>query len=133
MSAATVGSTRSTEAGAQLRLTARGRRVVRLGGWLVVTAVVVLALLLAWLVAASVVAPGASAGDGSGAVRSGVEVREPQEVVEVVVLPGDTLWGIAREHAPSQDPRSVVAAVVELNDLSDAAVQAGEALRVPVG
>lgn len=133
MSAETAASTRSTHLGAPLRLTSRGRAVVRLGAWLAVTAVAVLVVLLVWLVAASVVAPGASAGDGTKTVRTGVGAVQPQEVAHVVAQPGDTLWGIAREYAPAQDPRSIVAAVVELNDLSGTGVQVGKALRVPVG
>ena len=130
---ATTAPTPSARQAAPLRLTARGRRVVRAGAWSAVTVVAALVVLLCWLVVASVVAPGASAGDGTGGVATGVGTTAPQEVVQVVVLPGDTLWGIAREHAPSADPRSVVAAVVELNDLSGTGVAAGDALKVPVG
>lgn len=117
----------------QLRLTARGRRVVRVAAWSVVTTVVATVVLLAWLIIAAALAPGASAGDGSPAVVDALQSGPSGGVTEVVVRPGDTLWGIAREHAPGQDPRSVVAAVVELNDLPDAQVQAGASVLVPRG
>lgn len=133
MSAATAGSRPSTDVGAPLRLTVRGRAVVRAGAWLAVTTIAALVVLLGWLVVASAVAPGASAGDGTAGVSTGTGAVSVQEVVDVVVLPGDSLWGIAREHSPTKDPRSVVAAVVELNDLSGTGVQAGQVLRVPVG
>jgi hypothetical protein len=49
----------------------------------------------------------------------------------VVVDAGQTLWDIARAHAPAGiDPRAYVDAVVELNDL-DGAPEAGQRLRLP--
>lgn len=113
-----------------LRLTARGRRFARLASWLAVTVVVAAVALLLWLLAASLVAPGASAGDGSSAKAVAVA---NVDTVEVVVRPGDSLWGIAQKYAPTDDPRSVVAAVVEFNELPDAAVQAGAVIKVPRG
>ena len=47
--------------------------------------------------------------DGSTLATSG---RQPH-VQTVVVQPGDTLWSIARELAPADDPRRVVDALVE--------------------
>jgi nucleoid-associated protein YgaU len=50
----------------------------------------------------------------------------------VVVQPGQTLWDIAVEAAPGTDPRQVVAAIMELNDLADpGAIRAGQPLYVP--
>jgi hypothetical protein len=51
---------------------------------------------------------------------------------EVVVQPGETLWQVAEDAAPSVDPRETVAVIMELNDLSSASVQAGQSLLVPV-
>jgi LysM repeat protein len=51
---------------------------------------------------------------------------------KVVVQPGDTLWQVAEEVAPSVDPRETVAVIIEMNDLSSASVQAGQSLLVPV-
>jgi hypothetical protein len=47
----------------------------------------------------------------------------------VVVHPGDTLWAVAREVAPSRDPRNVVDDLVRINRLSSETVFPGEVLR----
>lgn len=48
----------------------------------------------------------------------------------VRVQPGDTLWGIAAEHAPAgSDVRAYVDALIELNDLHGP-LQAGTRLRL---
>ncbi|HTY73511.1 MAG TPA: LysM peptidoglycan-binding domain-containing protein [Actinomycetes bacterium] len=49
----------------------------------------------------------------------------------VVVHPGETLWQIARRVAPQTDPRVTVHRIEELNNLTSAAVPAGERLYVP--
>ena len=50
----------------------------------------------------------------------------------VVVEPGQTLWDIARRVAPEQDPRNVIAEIVDLNALTDAgAIRVGQPLYVP--
>jgi hypothetical protein len=49
----------------------------------------------------------------------------------VVVRPGDTLWGLARAHAPGGiDTRAYVDALIEVNDL-EGALQEGMRLRLP--
>lgn len=116
-----------------LVLTRRGRRLVRAGLLGVVTVLLAAGLVLAWVGLAATVAPGASAGDGSAAVVSGAGMGAATETVEVVVRPGDTLWALARAHAPERDPRSVVGEIVRLNDLGSAGVQAGAVLLVPAG
>lgn len=120
-----------------LRLTRRGRRLVRGLSWGLTTVALALSVLLVWMAVATGVAPGASAGDGRPGVASGapgtavsVDVDELAPV-QVSVRPGDTLWGLAREHAPHRDPRSVVLDVVALNDLSSTAVAVGDRLLVP--
>lgn len=51
----------------------------------------------------------------------------------IVVQPGQTLWDIAAEAAPGSDPRDVVAAIIDINNLSDpGAIRAGQPLYVPV-
>jgi len=99
---------------APLRLTRRGRLVVRLlggAGLLLVVAVGVLT------------GPSALAGPES----------ERVPVAQRVVLPGETLWGIAGEVAPGTDRRETVAQIMELNGLSSAEVTAGTRLSVPAG
>lgn len=49
--------------------------------------------------------------------------------ITVVVDPGDTLWGIARELAPDADPRPLVAELAEL--AGGTALQPGQVLVVP--
>jgi hypothetical protein len=50
-----------------------------------------------------------------------------------VVLPGETLWGIATRLDPSADPRETIAELVETNHLPSAAVGAGQRLILPPG
>lgn len=93
-----------------LRLTRRGRLVVTL----LVTAV----LTLVGIVAATGAPP----------------VPEPSRarVERVVVLPGDTLWGIAATRAaPGDDVRDLVADIVEINALPGSGVAVGQELSVP--
>lgn len=116
----------------RLVLTRRGRRTLRLAAFAGITTLLAVGLVLAWLAVAAVVAPGAVAGDGSEGVRSGATVAGvPLSTTTVVVEPGDTLWQIARAHAPGRDPRSVVDDVVALNDLTSTGVQVGARLLVP--
>jgi Tfp pilus assembly protein FimV len=80
-------------------------------------------LAVALIVAASLlVVPGLARGDGPD---------RPAPQVHYVVQPGDTLWSIARQLAPGRDPRPVVDALVEANDLHGG-LQAGQELSVPV-
>ena len=97
---------------APLRLTARGRRLVR--------ALVLLAV--AAVVAAGVLTSRTALGGTEDA---------PAPARQVVVLPGDTLWSIAGEVAPSADRRETVARIVRLNDLQGSSVTAGQQLLVP--
>ena len=92
----------------RLRLTARGRFVL-----------VVLPAVLAATAALVSVAPALAQAQPTLPSRT------------VVVGTGDTLWSIAERIAPGADPRDVVAAIERANDLSGAAVQAGERLVLP--
>lgn len=51
----------------------------------------------------------------------------------VVVQSGDTLWQIAADVAPSEDPAVVVELLRSANDLDAAAVQPGQVLVIPRG
>ena len=51
--------------------------------------------------------------------------------VSVTVQPGESLWAIAETVAPERDPRDVVAAIVQLNNLDAARVVPGQALFIP--
>ena len=97
------------EAG-RMRLTRRGRILVRVLAIALVVAVFLL------------VAPGLARGDGP-------DRAEP--VVAYVVEDGDTLWSIAQRVAPGQDPRPVVDGLIEVNDVRDG-LQVGQELAIPV-
>jgi LysM repeat protein len=49
----------------------------------------------------------------------------------LTVHPGETLWQIARQVAPSDDPRDTVDRIRDLNNLDTSVVQAGQRLIVP--
>lgn len=68
-------------------------------------------------------------GPRSSAVPGNAKL-EPVQTVQV--QPGQTLWDIARQLAPDQDPRAVVDAIVDLNALTDpGSLQVGQRLGVP--
>lgn len=55
------------------------------------------------------------------------------EAREVVVRPGDTLWGIARDHGPADvDVRETIDWIRRNNDMRNATVYPGQVLKVPV-
>lgn len=100
-----------TPAPAAVRLTRRGRFVL-------VLAVLVLALL------AFTVGRGSSAqGATDGPART--------TYVSTTVHAGETLWSVAQRVAPSQDPRTVIAAIQKLNHLHSSSLQAGQQLLLP--
>jgi hypothetical protein len=94
---------------ARMRLTSRGRAVVRTLAIVLVVAVFLL------------IAPGLARGVGPD--------RPPR--VTYVVQPGDTLWSIAGRVAPGQDPRPVVDGLIEANDVRGG-LQTGQELSIPV-
>jgi hypothetical protein len=101
---------------APLRLTRRGR--------VVVTAV---AALLAAVV--SLLVAGAAQATNHG--LSPHEAR--QNLVQVVVRPGQSLWSVAENADPDQDTRAVIQQIIDLNSLSGDTVAAGQQLWVPRG
>ena len=96
-----------------LRLTARGRAVV--------TTLAALPLIVGALVLA-VNGGGALAGDS---MQSGASFDY------ITVPAGESLWSIAEVVAPEVDPRDVIDAIINLNQLSSADVQAGQRLALP--
>jgi LysM domain-containing protein len=97
-----------------LRLTRRGRLVLR--------SLVVLVLLALMAGVALTMARGADAADGPARTVA---------VAHHVVLPGETLWGIATSLAPHADPRDTIARILEFNTLSSSAVHAGQIVAIP--
>jgi Tfp pilus assembly protein FimV len=99
---------RDVAALAPLRLTRRGVVVLA-------AAVLVLGAALVWLAKLS-------------APRPASRVAPP---AAVTVSPGDTLWSIAAEVAPGQDPLAEVAALQRRNHLTGVGLVPGQVLRIP--
>lgn len=49
----------------------------------------------------------------------------------VTVTPGDTLWSIASDRYPGDDPRGRVDEIMRMNNLAGPTIEVGEALKVP--
>ncbi len=107
---------RSGAPDAALRLTRRGRVVVAAVAALLVTLVSLLA---------------------AGAAQATNHALPPgvarQNLVQVVVRPGQSLWSVAESADPDQDTRAVIQQIVDLNALSGDLVSAGQQLWVPRG
>ena len=101
---------------APLRLTRRGRVVVALAAALLVTMV---SLLLAGV---------------AQATNDGPSPRAAREnLVQVIVRPGQSLWSVAESADPDQDTRAVIQQIIDLNSLNGDSVFAGQQLWVPRG
>jgi hypothetical protein len=113
--AARSGRPRDTSV-APLRLTRRGRVVVALAAALLVTMV---SLLLAGV---------------AQATNDGPSPRAAREnLVQVIVRPGQSLWSVAESADPDQDTRAVIQQIIDLNSLNGDTVFAGQQLWVPRG
>ena len=99
-----------------LRLTRRGRVVVAALAALLVTVISLLA---------------ANAAQATNQALPPGAAR--QNLVRVVVSPGQSLWSVAESTDPDQDTRAVVQQIVDLNGLSSDVVFAGQQLWVPRG
>ncbi len=104
-----------------VRLTRRGRIVVTV----MLTAVSLSLVVLAWLAIAARAAQAADGGQSPGAVY--------QNLTSVVVHPGQTLWSIASQAEPTADPRIVMRQIIDLNALHGTSVVPGQRLWVPRG
>jgi hypothetical protein len=104
-----------------VRLTRRGRLVVTV----ILTAVSLSLVVLAWLAVAARAAQATDGGQSPGAVY--------QNLTSVVVHPGQTLWSIAAQAEPAADPRAVMKQIIELNALHGTSVVPGQRLWVPRG
>ena len=101
---------------APLRLTRRGRVVIAIAAALLVTMV---SLLLAGVAQATMHGPSPRAAR--------------QNLVQVIVRPGQSLWSVAESADPDQDTRAVIQQIIDLNSLNGDTVLAGQQLWVPRG
>jgi len=101
----------TTTATKTVTLTRRGRLAISTA---VASAVIALGLLMA--------GPGAQAGADSSGVAP-----------VYTVLAGQTLWEIAEEVAPGQDPRVTIDQLMRTNELTSAEVMPGDVLLLPSG
>lgn len=61
-----------------------------------------------------------------------VQAATAQPNEQIVVLPGDTLWNIAEEHAPrGSNIRQYIQKLKRVNDLDDSPIHAGQILILP--
>jgi nucleoid-associated protein YgaU len=77
-----------------------------------------------------IVAAAAFALNGGGALASNGG-GPAASFSHVTVSSGQSLWQIAERVAPSADPREVVAAIVDLNQLQTSMVMPGQRLAIP--
>lgn len=96
---------------ASLRLTSRGRLVM-------------VVLFLVALFAGGVLF-------GSTSTRATGEAGAPRDYQYLVVQPGQTLWGIAKDVAPQDDPRATIEAIRRLNALPHTGIEAGQRIALP--
>ena len=106
---------RDQPAAVPLRLTRRGRVVVAVAAALLLAA-------LSLVVAAS-----------AQATNHPVARAAQQNLTQVTVRPGQSLWSVAESADPGADTRVVIQQIVELNGLTGAVVFAGQRLWVPRG
>jgi hypothetical protein len=66
--------------------------------------------------------------NGGGAVATGNSARALESVT---VMAGQSLWELAEELAPEEDPREVIADLVAVNTLVSAEVRPGQQLDIP--
>ncbi len=59
--------------------------------------------------------------------------QEHDETIKVIVNSGESLWEIASENNPNKDDiRKLVYEIIELNDLENGMIYAGQELLIPV-
>jgi LysM domain len=63
--------------------------------------------------------------------RSGPQPAARQNLVQVLVAPGQSLWSVAESTDPNADPRVTIQRIIDLNGLSGGLIQPGQRLWVP--
>lgn len=67
----------------------------------------------------------------SGSVAAATSESSSAQFEYVTVQTGQSLWELAHEVAPDDDPRYVVDAIMSLNGLTSAVIYPGQSLAVP--
>jgi LysM domain len=115
-SAPTRVTARGQAASVPLRLTRRGRVVVA-------AAAALLLAVLSLVIAASAQATNHPAPSGAA----------QQNLTQVTVRPGQSLWSVAENADPNADTRMVVQQIIELNGLTGTVIFVGQRLWIPRG
>lgn len=63
--------------------------------------------------------------------KASADIPAGVDALNVTVVEGDTLWGLAREFAPQLDPREAVRQIAEINNLEGSVLYAGTDLYIP--
>lgn len=63
--------------------------------------------------------------------KASADVPLGVDALNVTVIEGDTLWGLAREFAPEIEPREAIRQIAELNNLQGNFLYAGTELYIP--
>jgi len=54
------------------------------------------------------------------------------EFIEITIVPGDTLWEIAKRNNPyNQDIRKIVYEIMKLNNMKSASLKSGSTIKIP--
>jgi hypothetical protein len=109
----------------RLRITRRGRAVLT-----TFAAVPLVVGALALALNGGLAAADGSTLDGSNAGGNGAS-GSATTFDYVTIQSGQSLWQLAQRIAPSADPREVIAAIVNLNQLPSESVQPGQRLALP--
>lgn len=105
-----------TTTGSSLRLTSRGR----------------LLLLLALVGVLFAAFSFGRANTGAAQAATATETSRVLPLEQTVVQPGESLWTVARRIAPDNDPRTVIAQIRKLNDMTTSQLRVGQQLLLPV-
>ncbi|MGE5605289.1 MAG: LysM peptidoglycan-binding domain-containing protein [Bacteroidota bacterium] len=65
-------------------------------------------------------------------LTNAVKATSGNKVNTIIVRQGQTLWSIARQIAPEQDPRDVITRIKLDNQLRDSRLTAGQTLKITV-
>lgn len=107
----------SSRTSSPLRLTTRGRLLLGASGL---------------VVALSLLSANTALGSNEGVEGAGQSLSGRYE--QITVLPGESLWSIARQLAPdfSESTGDIVALLIDINNLASSELQTGQELLVPI-